>query len=252
MTGLKHEADVNTIVRIELETINEKPFFGQASDEELLYIWVQVFKRKKSELFGTTSSKSLTRNVRAIYKLNEPIRLEDLSESATFSYEKYLDDGGLEVITGKILGYGAQKPAEIGDQVKVQVKTNFGVQPSGIINWLKLYGSICSPFEFVKNPNTGLRTDVFEVELTLRRHIKEFLPMYGQKVTVSYPGIPKMCNRCYTPGHLRRDCNNKKRDWAAYIVHLTEVEGVNAELIGSWKNAVQRWKAANISANRDE
>jgi hypothetical protein len=240
----KCEADPDTLVKIELESINDKPFFGQATGDELLYIWVQVFKRNKDELFGTTSTRSLTRNVRATYKLKEPTKLASIYPTSTFGYQKYLDDGAVETIKGKILGYDTQKSAEIGDMVKVSVKTNFGVEAIGVTNWLKLYGNVVK-WEFVNDPSTGVKSDIIEVELLLRRHIDEFLPMYGQKVTVSYPGIPKICNRCYTAGHYRRDCNNLKREWIEHIIHLVEKEGIDADLIGSWSKAIQRWKNAN-------
>jgi hypothetical protein len=247
-TGQCHEADNETLVKIELESINGKPYFGQATDDELLYIWEQVFKRNKSELFGLTSTKSLTRHVRATFKLNAPTKLKDIFPTADFFYEKCLDDGSRERISGKILGHGSQNPAEPGDTVKITVKTGFHVLPSGVLNWLKIYGAIIK-HDFTTNPQTGLKTDVYEVELVLRKHVEEFLPMYGQKVVVSYPGIPKMCNHCYLVGHLRRECNNKKRDWIEYINDLVENHGINVELIGTWKNAVQRWKNANLSAN---
>jgi hypothetical protein len=54
------EADPETILKVELETINGKPYFGKANDEELLYIWCRVFGSQKDELFGVISSKSLT------------------------------------------------------------------------------------------------------------------------------------------------------------------------------------------------
>jgi len=245
-TGQNYETDSDTIVKIELETINGKPFYGQATDDELIYIWVRVFKRSRDELFGVISSKSLTRNVRATYKLRAPLRLKDLSDCAIFSYEKFLDDGATEEITGRILGYGNVKPAEIGDLTRVTVKTNFGVEPIGVLNWLKLYGTIASNSgNFVDNPSTGLKTDVFEVEIVLKKHINEYLPMYGQKVQVNYPGIPRMCNRCYLVGHLRRECNNKKRDWIEYVVNLIENDGIKSDFVGTWKNAISRWRNAN-------
>jgi hypothetical protein len=245
-SGQCHEADLDTLVKIELESINGKPYLGQATDDELLYIWVEVFKRSMSELFGLTSTKSLTRNVRATFKLHAPTKLTDIAKTAEFYYEKYLDDGSCEKISGRILGHG-QKPAELGDTVKVSVKTGFHVLPSSVVNWLKNYGAIIK-HDFATNL-CGLKTDTYEVELVLRKHIEEFLPMYGQKVVVSYPGMPKMCNRCYLSGHLRRECNNRKRDWIAYVIDLVENQAINEELIGSWKNAVQRWKSANQNVN---
>ena len=144
-----------------------------------------------------------------------------------------------------IIGYNIVKPVELGELTKITVQTNFGVEATGVLNWLKLYGSTTSQFEFRTNPDTGLKTDIFETEIVLKQHIDEYLPMYGQKVQVNYPGIPRMCNRCYLVGHMRRDCNNKKQDWVAHIANLIDNGRVKKELIGSWKNAVARWKNAN-------
>jgi hypothetical protein len=243
------ETNADSLVKIEFETINGKPFFGQISDDELLYIWVTVFNRKKEELFGITSTKSLTRNVRATFKLKTPTKIKEIFESAQFTYEKFLEeeDNGREVISGKILNFNVIKPAEIGDLVKISVKTNLGVEANGVVNWLKIYGTVSSLGAFVVNPVSGLATDVYETEITLKKHVPEYLPMFGQKAMISYRGIPRMCNRCFLSGHMRKECNNTKRDWVAYIVHLIDTEGINPELIGSWKNAVARWRNANSS-----
>ncbi len=236
----KHETDPETVVKIELVSINEKPFFGQISDEEILYIWCTVFGRKKEELFGTTSTKSLTRNIRITYKLNAPIKVQEFAEGPNFRYEKLFDDVPV-VITGKIIGYGTPKPAEIGELTKITVKTNFGVEASGVINWLKLYGTLQPQFGFAVNPNTGLKT---ESEIILKKHIPEFSPIHGQKCLVSYPGIPRLCNRCYGVGHMRRECNNIKREWIEYVKELVN-GGVKVEYIGTWIKAIERWENAN-------
>jgi hypothetical protein len=241
-----HETKLDVLVKIEFETLNGKPYYGQISDDELIYIWVSVFKRKKEELFGVTSTKTLTRNVRATFKLNLPIKLQELSETSQFVYQKHLDDGSFDEISGKILGYDAQRAVQLGELTKVRVKTNFGIEAAGVLSWLKLYGTVTtSKHDFKVNPQTGLKTDVFEAEIVLKRHIDEYLPMFGQKAIVQYPGIPQMCNRCYTSGHLRRECNNIKKDWIVYVIELTERLNLNKDLIGSWRNAIARWKNAN-------
>jgi hypothetical protein len=249
MASPSYETDLDTLVKIELLTINGKPFLGQVLDDELLYIWVKVFNRDIEELFGVTSTKSLTRNVRGTYKLKKATKLSEIVDSGEFSYEKFLDDGQSEVVTGKILGFGALKAAEIGELTRVTVKTNFGVEADGVINWLRLYGIITSKYDFTASNNvgnTGIRSDVLQAEIVLKKHIPEYLPMYGQKVVVHYPGIPRMCNRCYTIGHMSRDCNNIKKDWIEYVNSLVE-DGVNIEMVGSWKQAIQRWKNANAN-----
>ncbi len=85
---------------------------------------------------------------------------------------------------------------------------------------------------------------VFETEIALKRHV-EYLPMYGQKTQVNYPGIPRMRNHFYIVGHLRRDCNNKKKDWIEFIIGLIEEEDISIDMVGSWKAAINRWKNAN-------
>jgi hypothetical protein len=246
---VSHETDPSTIVKIELLTLNEKPYFGQVSDEEILYIWVTIFKRAKEELFGTTSTKTLTRNVRITYKLHQSLDVKEFAQGPNFRYEKHLEDGSVEVVTGRIVGYDALRAVEIGEVTKVTVKTNFGVDAAGIISWLKLYGTVAPQYGFTTNSNTGLKTDVFETEICLKRHIEEYLPMHGQKCQINYPGIPRQCNRCYLVGHMRRECNNKKRDWIEYVRDLV-AGGVKLELVGSWSKAIERYENANSNPAR--
>jgi len=243
-TRSKFETSLDLVVKIELISINDQPYFGQVTDDELMYIWIEVFKRKKDELFGAIATKSLTRLVRATFKLRNPTKLRDIAKDEHFSYEKFLDDGKTETIRGRFLGYNAVKPVELGQKAIISVKTNFGVEPDGVTNWLKIYGTIYSQ-SFVKNPTTGLMSDVIEAEMVLKEHIPEYLPMYGQKCLVSYPGIPKLCNKCFTFDHFRRECKNKQRDWIEYVIQLTRSQKISHELIGSWKNAIQRWEKAN-------
>lgn len=249
-TVQNHETEHESLVKIELDSINGKPYLGQVTDDELIYIWTRVFNQKKEDLFGITSTKSLTRNVRATFKLKAPIKIQEVFDSQFFAYEKVLDEENSDEVTGKIIGYGAQKPAEIGELTRITVKTNFGVEASGVLNWLDLYGTVTSNNDFVTNKATGLKTDVFSTEIVLKKHVQEYLPMYGQKVQVSYPGIPRMCNRCYMVGHLRRDCNNKKKDWIVYVNELLEDGSIRKELIGSWKNAIAKWKNANSNPEK--
>jgi len=181
-----HETDQNTLVKIELDTINRKPYFGQISDDKLIYIWVTVFRRAKDELFVVTSTKTLTRNVRATFKLKKATQLQDIHDGECFSYEKFLDDGASKEITGRIIGYNSVKPAELGETTKITVKTNFGVEASGVLHWLSLYGTVAPLCNFITNPSTGLKTDVFQANIILNKHVEEYLPMYGQKAVVHW------------------------------------------------------------------
>lgn len=241
-----HETPSEKIVKVEFLSINGKPYFGQISDEELLFIWIEVFNKSRELLFGVKSTKSLNRNIRAIYKLTAPIKIEDEFPSEHFCYENLLGDGKIEKVSARILNY--KKVAEIGQLTKITVRTNFSVEPPGIINWLQKYGTVSSKYNFATNKSTGLYTDEFETEIVLQRHIPEFLPMYGQKTTVEYPGIPKACNKCYRTGHLKRDCTNVAREWIKYVVDLIEEDNIPIEFVGSWINAIKKYKESKNAA----
>jgi len=237
-----HETAKEKVVKIELVSINGKPFFGQISEEEILYIWLTVFEKPRELLFGGISSKSLTRNVRVTFKLTAPIDLFKEFPSEHFSYEKFLGEAA-EKVEGRILGY--VKIATLGQPTLIEISTNFGVEPPGILNWLQRYGVTSSKYSFKKN-DAGFYTDVFVIEVTLHRHVPEFLPMYGQKVVINYPGIPKVCVKCYRSGHMKRACNNPQRLWIDFISDLVEEENVPADYIGSWGKAIENHKNANI------
>jgi len=240
---------------IELLTINDHPYFGQISEDELIYIWVVVLNRSKEELIGVIGTKSLTRLVRGTFRLKAPIKIRDVFQTEEFKYEK-VDESGTETITARVLGFHRVKPVELGQKAVVQVKTNFGVEAEGVTNWLKLYGNVITQ-TFVKSNLTGLSTDVVEAEIILKEHIPEYLPMYGQKCQVSYPGIPKLCNKCYKFNHFRKECNNKSKDWIEFVIEYISQNRISHELIGTWKGAIQRWENANadekpIDENADD
>jgi len=138
----------------------------------------------------------------------------------------------VEKVTCRILGF--TKIPDLGQLVKVHIVTNFGVEPPGIINWLQKYGNVSSNYSMLKNETTGLYTDVFETEMVLKRHIHEFLPMYG------YLGIPKVCNKCYRDGHMKRDCKNAAREWIKFVIDLMKEAKIPMEMVGTWEGAIKR------------
>jgi len=160
------ETNKDKVVKIEFLTLNDKPYYGQVLDEELIFIWTTVWKKPRDLLFGVKSTKSLNRLVRAVSKLTAPIKLSEEFPAENFSYENFLDDGTSEKITGRILGM--TKIAELGQATKITVSTNFGVEPPGVINWLQLYGTVSSTYSMIKNEETGLFTDVFQTEIILQ------------------------------------------------------------------------------------
>ncbi len=207
------EAD-GSVFRFEVTEINDSNFYGMLSDEEILFIWVKILGRSKDELFGMSFNRSLTRNFRVTFKLNENVLPSTIFHEPNFEFHRPKHNSEKEddfdVLHCRILNFDAVKPAGLGQLTRITVKTNdFSVPPTKILEWLAKFGSVSANHEYVKN-SVGVRTDVLETEIALRKHIPEFLPIDSRKLLVAYPGIPKVCNHCYQVGHLKRSCKNPK------------------------------------------
>ncbi len=136
------------------------------------------------------------------------------------------------------------KPAEIGQLTRVTVRTNdFAVDPSEILPWLAKFGSVNNANNDFEKNSVGLRTDVFETTLLLKKHIPEFLPIAGRKLQVFYPGIPKACNNCYQVGHMKRNCKAKKREWIDRVDEIRRSGEFEDELFGGWVSILEQIKA---------
>jgi hypothetical protein len=81
------------------------------------------------------------------------------------------------------------------------------------------------------------------VNLKLRFHIPEYLPMWGKKARVYYHGIPSFCVGCYTVGHVKADCEENSISWKDFINNLLDL-GIEKRLFGSWFRS-------NLSLSRD-
>jgi hypothetical protein len=79
----------------------------------------------------------------------------------------------------------------------------------------------------------GFTNGAYVVNLKLKYHIPEFLPMWGKKARIYYHGIPSFCVGCYTVGHVKADCNENSISWKDYINILLDT-GIDKKLFGSW------------------
>lgn len=229
---------VDSLVTVEINSINGKPFYGEVTEDEILYLWIKVFKKQKDDLFGFTTSRSLDRHQRVGFKLNKPTSPDEIYPEAVFSFERYLDDGICEVISGRILGHGVPKPAQIGQLTKVTAKTNFKVDVQHVLAWLRKFGKVSNSARFIPN-SVGLSSDTIETEIVLQDHIPEYLPVYGQKILINYPGIPKVCNHCYKTGHLKRNCKATRVSWLEHVENLINSGAFEIELFGTWADLIQ-------------
>ncbi len=112
--------------------------------------------------------------------------------------------------------------AKIGDLVTVCVnRTTLEFTDEQISAWLEHYGKIEGEFIYVFD-KLGYATDSLEVEVKLKKHIPEYLPMYGRKVRIFYLGMKRQCNNCLEIGHWKTECENESKDWFSFIEELME------------------------------
>ncbi len=234
-----------SLFKFEVIGINDKPFYGALAECEILHIWEKTLGRDREELFAMSYNRSLTRNFRVTFKLNAiTVPGEVYPEPNFVFYRKSANpdatDEEDDAIHCRIIGYNNVKPVELGQLTRITVNTNdFAVSPEDIIPWLAKFGSVSSNSDYERN-SLGIRTDVFETEIVLNKHIPEFLPIAGRKVQVAYPGIPKVCNNCFQTGHMKRSCKSKKKDWLERVAEIRKTGEFEDELFGGWIGLLDR------------
>jgi hypothetical protein len=227
-----------SLVKFEVVTINGSPFYGSLAEVEIIHIWEKVLGRDRAEIYAMSYNRSLTRNFKVTIKLTTTQDAAAIYPEPNFEYHRKKpnaeSDEDFDVLALRFLGWSAVKPAEIGQFTRISVKTNdFSVEPAEIIPWLSKFGSVNAISDYEKN-SMGIRSDIFETEILLQRHIPEYLPIAGRKLTVYYPGIPKSCNNCYGTGHLKRNCKQKKKDWLKRVEELRASGDFEDAMFGGW------------------
>ena len=61
----------------------------------------------------------------------------------------------------------------------------------------------------------------YTVKMKLNEQIPQFLPVFGRKLRVQYPGINKSCFNCYG-NHNRQKCRNTKVSWIEYVKYFEQ------------------------------
>ena len=80
---------------------------------------------------------------------------------------------------------------------------------------------------------------ILKAKMQINNEIPQYLPMYGQKVRLYYRGIQKTCTNCYCNGHIRKDCQNKKRQWISYVMDFMEqYPNIPIDYYGRWAKVV--------------
>jgi hypothetical protein len=91
----------------------------------------------------------------------------------------------------------------------------------------------------VDEDNIGF--DSYSIDVKLKRHIPDVLPIRGKRVRLTYPGIPAFCNRCWRIGHSHWDCQRNKCNWLEFVEDFYNNREVTDDMLGSWVDAVKKY-----------
>ena len=88
------------------------------------------------------------------------------------------------------------------------------------------------------------------VKIVPHCEIPELIPIDGLRVRISYPQIERLCTGCYEK-HLRRDCENEKITWPAYVKKfILENPEIPKELYGSCYGRVMKEYHQKVSSTK--
>jgi hypothetical protein len=237
----------DTLIRVEIFRKNDKQFDGRLSRQNLVDVWTEALRKKEEDLDGFASIQIHGRALRVNYRLKKAVIVGEFIKKSEFEWE-CSNGSGCDFFTGKVIGL-SNSSAQIGEIVTVCVnRTALEFTDEQIKKWLVNFGKIEGTFVYNLD-KLGFKTDEIEVELKLKKHIPEFLPMYGRKIRIFYVGMKRQCNNCFGIGHLRADCQENKKDWFTFIDDLVKSEEYDLELFGEWPDVIKR-KRFEQQANR--
>jgi len=222
------------IVSIEVTKCNGNKFWGPLPDSVIRSIWTKTFRRNEKEIDVYNFKQVKNRHLEVNFELKKPMLISDISPTSDF-YFYYKTLTGTNLMFATIRDYDYKvKSARIGDTVVVSVlRTASEVRSSQMKEWLNHFGQIIEPHWYDKD-SENLNTGNFHVKLQLKFDIPEFLPMFGTKARIFYPGMKKQCSRCYRIGHLQKFCSKNRIDWLDYIERLIDTGLYPKNLFGNW------------------
>ena len=156
------------------------------------------------------------------FKLRQQIDLDDLYPREHFEFESRAGTV-MQVIACKIRGvrnpalrsstragsrmpmYAQNVPPPVDDGTRILriIGCEFRLTESEILAWLSCFGEVINEITEEQFESEGLETDlppigngIYNVKIRLNKDIPNWLPMYGRKICVDYPGIKKQCSNC--------------------------------------------------------
>jgi len=206
-----------------------EPFIGGLSRPQGLTVWKEGFKQQTSYLFGISLVESKDRPFMFDFRLKEEIETNKIPQN-------------IEAKIGPNLFIFEYVPeveyASVGEIASISIKkTRWKISPDQVKDWLCRYGEVLSTPEYEPAQDCVgeiIKTDEIRCKVRLNRHIPSVLPAYGRRLSVTYPGQPVTCGKCYQSGHVRAACQNPQADWIKTYVRSFYEANVPSKLLGRW------------------
>lgn len=221
-------------IQIDVTKCNGEKFWNLIPDSEIRKVWTFTLKRSFDEVESHGFKQIQKQCLRLNFILKNPTKIVEISSTPDLSFS-YNILGKPNLFFARIRGYETAIPTpKIGDTVTITVLRTFSeVGPEHITAWLSHFGVTVGRHYFDKD-SEGNPTGNYHIKLVLAHHIPEFLPIYGIKARVYYPGMLKQCRKCYRVGHLQKACEKERIQWIDFVERLVQTNLYPKKLFGSW------------------
>ena len=112
-----------------------------------------------------------------------------------------------------------------------------------LLNFLAFYGEIKSEitedlFDDGSNPELEAdgtnRTGTYSVKIQIKKPIPQLLPILGRRVKIHYPGVQRLCTKCFGK-HPKQACQSPKVTWSDYVrLFIGRNPDITKQLFGKW------------------
>ena len=259
---IENKGPIRHVLEVEFKTCDGEPFRGTITyTEAKRKIFHEILGYELKNFYGVKpgwkSCPIMT------FTFVEPTNVDDLAHMQDFVYRREIragDETIVQEIDCHIKGLRQKTPTGTVWEpfqenwmrvVKIE-GTDYQVTTDQMLAWLGLYGDILSPIieDCFEDPDDegedgedGVNaTGTFSVKMRLKKEIPQLIPMLGKRVSIYYPGIRKLCSKCFGE-HSGKFCKRPKVKWIDYVTNFIETnKNIPEEAYGRWIEIIAREK----------
>jgi len=107
------------VINVQILSINGEDYKGSYKMPEAMYVWTNILHRERELLHGISFKNLPRRPLQIVYRLKNPLLIDDLFSRDDFSYNRgeQKPDGSYDIVCGRILGMRKRNPPPRLNQV---------------------------------------------------------------------------------------------------------------------------------------